>query len=340
MSTKDNSTKDEQCLSLTEAYLPVVLDSYYINQYVPTSVKAQIDDIAKSIKREYLQLLGDTKGSLQYVSPSERYLFLNKLDSVKVQSAVPENWPIDRSTLHVTPESFVQSVLEIRRYHIERNFRLFVHHVLDSENINGDILFDGLVSMANANYQHQINTVTLNAGLIQPPIFSPFFDDTSLYSRYGVLVAHEFTHSIDNIGVLFDTTGTYNPWLSPEGYQGYRERLKCIVDLYTTTTQHGNYHDGKKTLNENVADITAFQVAYSAFQRNTGPTLDQRRNFFVSYAQLYCESSTKSQEMAQISAFSHSVSSLRVNNVVSQHTEFENLWSCKAPTNKQKCSIF
>jgi predicted metalloendopeptidase len=345
----ENVTRFQTCVGLTEAYLPVVLDNYYVNSYLPNEVRLKASAIAENIKKVYVSTLRKTD-AFSYLSQDDKRRFLEKINSVHLQVGIPHGWPIDRSELIVDPESYIESVLSIRRYHVEKNYRLFVQHASYNTPINEDTLFDGLVGNANAYYQHQLNTVTITAGFLQPPIFSTLFDKTSLYSRFGVMVAHELTHSIDNIGILFDTTGTYNPWISEEGKKLYKERLSCFIDSYTLTTSQGNFHDGVKTLNENIADNCAIKIAYDAFfediKSTTGhpPTIEQQKNFFVSYSQLYCESLSKNQEQFFISHRSHAINSLRVNNIVNQISDFDLIWGCnrydRGLALKNKCSIF
>lgn len=344
-----NETQFQTCVGLTESYLPIVLDNYYVNSYLSEELRSRAFSIATKIKATYVKAI--TEGSFfSYLSKRDRLSFANKVDSVRIQVGIPNVWPIDRSDLFVDPESYIESVLSIRKYHVEKNYRFFVNHAGYNMEVNGDNLFDGLVSNANAYYQHQLNTVTLTAGLLQPPIFSVLFDKVSLYSRFGVMFAHELSHSIDTIGVLFDIKGTYNPWMTSEGNALYQQKLDCFVESYSTTTNHGNMHNGRQTLNENIADNCALKIAYETFfedvlmtTRNP-PTIEQQRNFFVSYAQIYCESISKSQEQFLISHRSHAVNSLRVNNVVNQVSNFESIWGCNRHDHsfsfKNKCSIF
>jgi len=324
-----SSSKNEVCLSLTEAYLPVVLDNYFVNSYLPESAKRRTTEVAASIKRAFVALIRSGE-FFSFMPELDRMAMASKVDSVRMQVGTPNMWPIDRSALFVDPESYAESVLLIRKYHIDKNYRFFLGHVAGDLEVNGDTLFDGLVSNANAYNQHQINTVIITAGLIQPPIFSTLFDKVSIYSRFGVTIAHELAHSIDTIGVLFDNRGTYNPWLSPEAAGLYANRMRCLVDVYTSTTPFGNMHDGKKTLNENIADVLGFTVAFNAFVDDMGSalTVKDQRDFFTSYAQLYCETMNRGYEMTLISRRSHSIGSFRVNNVVTQHPVFDSLWDC------------
>lgn len=348
-SSFENSAQFQTCVALTEAYLPIVLDNYYINSYLPNDLRTKAFSTAEKIKQLYVNAV--RKGTLfGYLSHEDRMLVADKLESVRVQIGTPNTWPIDRSDLFVNPESYMESILSIRKYHVEKNYRFFIQHAGYGLQVNGDTFFDGLVSNANAYYQHQLNTVTLTAGLLQPPIFSTLFDKISLYSRFGVMFAHELSHSIDPIGVLFDTRGTYNPWLSAEGKELYQKKLSCFVESYSVTTNQGNAHNGRQTLNENIADSCAIKIAYEAFYEDvlvsTGspPSINQQKDFFVSYSQIYCESISKNQEQFLITHRSHAVNSLRVNNIVSQISDFESIWGCnrhdRSLLARNKCSIF
>lgn len=342
-----NLTKETTCLSLTEAYLPIVLDNYYVNTYLSPSIRNMASKIAHSIKESYVLFL-NRRDNFAYLSHEDRHALIKKIQSVKIQIGVPSVWPIDRSTLYVDPESYIESILSIRKYHIEKNYRFFIQHVNYAAEVNADSLFEGLVSNANAYYQHQFNTVMLTSGLLQPPVFSVSYDRVSLYSRFGVLIAHELSHSIDEIGVLFDTTGTYNPILTEDGLNLYKEKTKCFIKQYSILTENGNIHDGKKTLNENIADNAAIKIAFVAFMESgdSPPTKEEQQQFFVSYSQLYCESISKNQEQFLITHRSHSINSLRVNNIVNQLFEFYDLWNCNQRNQNSNfnfedyCSIF
>jgi predicted metalloendopeptidase len=322
-------SKTDVCLSLTEAYLPVVLDNYFVNSYLPESAKRRTAEVALAVKDTMVRMIRAGE-FFSFMPELDRLAMASKVDSVRMQIGTPNVWPIDRSALAVDPESYAESVLLIRKYHVDKNYRFFLGHVGGELEVNGDTLFDGLVSNANAYYQHQINTVIITAGLIQPPLFSTLFDRVSVYSRFGATIAHELAHSIDAVGILFDTTGTYNPWLSPEAAGLYANRRRCLIDVYTAPTPFGNTHDGKKTLNENIADLIGFTVAYRAFMDDVGSeaSVQDQRDFFLSYSQMYCEAMNRMQEMALIARRSHSLNSFRVNNVVTQHPTFDSLWEC------------
>lgn len=341
----------EECVVVTEAYLPVLLDNYFLAAELDAETRAAARSIAERVRAQFLDTV---RASFAYLSDAERAVAESKIAGVHFQVGAPENWPLDRSALQLDPESFAENVLRVRYFHSAQSYELFAsHRVAEGETpLEPDDLFDGLVSVANAFYQHQLNTVTVNAGLLQPPVFSRLYDDVSQMARLGVFVGHELAHALDRIGAQFDEHGALRPWMGREAATEFQARLQCFVDLYSARTQLGNQHDGVRTLNENVADVTGFRVAYAALfdvdreqlparyrQSSVASSVDRKRQFFLAYAQLYCESLSTQQERQHIAKHAHATGSMRVNNVVTQHEEFAEVWQCAATTDKGRCDV-
>lgn len=349
-STEEDQQRSEECIFLTEAHLPVLLDDYFVHARLDQHTREEVRRIAELVRSGLVADLRQNHTN-SYLSAEERESAASKLEAVNLQVGAPESWPKDRSALLLVSESFVENLLRVRSYHQESQYRTFVEHVGAASPLHPDELFDGLLSVTNAFYQHQLNTITLNAGFLQKPIFSVEYSQLAAMSRLGVFVGHELVHAIDQSGVLFDSSGSLRPWISEDSKKSYTERQQCFVDLYSGRTSLGNQHDGRRTLNENVADVTGFRAAYDAAfaaeerlssqseEEEEEALASKKRAFFLGYAQLYCEeASSREQESRRIHSSTHSVSEFRVNNVVTQHRDFHELWQCGAPT-RRRCSI-
>lgn len=356
-SSSSDQTRSDQCVFLTEAYLPVLLDNYFIESGLDQYTIEDVQSITETIKSEFLK---EIDRSFNYLSYREKQKITKKMRSIHIQIGEPSS--INRDNLIINHESFVENILSIRKYHLITLFNLFHNQFKqdtyndDHALLNPDLVFDQLTSVVNAFYQHQINTITVNAGILKYPIYSKDQNKIIKYSRLGVILAHEFTHSIDKMGMLFDSNGSINPMLSSQSTIEIDKRYSCFKNMYNKVTNLGNIHDGSKTLNENVADNTGFLVAYNSLFSNDKEfsislskrqLVDRKREFYLSYAQLFCESVTKKQEAYMIRTRSHSVSSMRVNNVLMNHKEFRNTWDCpRIPpeitsiiSTQKKCSI-
>ena len=60
------------------------------------------------------------------------------------------------------------------------------------------------------------NTETFSAGLLQPPYFDGEGDAASNYGSAGAGIAHEITHSFDELGNIYDDQGRLRRWWTPE----------------------------------------------------------------------------------------------------------------------------
>ncbi len=106
-----------------------------------------------------------------------------------------------------------------------------------------------------------------------------------------------------------------------------------------------------RTLNENIADVTAFEVAYETLfslpemHKDNMELIDRKREFFLIYAQTWCERLDRKAEREFIRTRTHSIGWMRVNKVISQNSDFKQVWQCTNPQTSQmlrerQCSIF
>ena len=298
------------CVQLTHAYLPVTMDRLYAQKYFTDIVKDRATIVATSVQRHFaekLTLIGDVAGE-------------QKISRLRLDIGFSDTEP-PKLTLR-EDGTYVDNVLVARRYHIEANYRLIF-----KPNLPLSVFSDGLATSTSAFYQHQLNGLTISVGMLQPPLFSPDFDDSHAYARLGMFVAHEIAHSIDKTGRLFSATGSYigdteNAHLTP--YE------QCLIDDYSGVTPLGNTHNGAQTLNENFADTLGLQVAYGAFMQGTNRSADEQRDFFRAYAQMFCQAPMSSmQEQLAITTNRHSLPVFRVNNAVMSVNDFQDVWHCK-----------
>jgi len=142
-----------------------------------------------------------------------------------------------------------------------------------------------------------LNAMNFPAGMLQPPYFDPQQPEAMNYGAIGAIIGHEVSHSFDDQGALFDSTGKLNNWWTPEDMAHFQASAAKLV------TQYNGYHplpdvpvNGQLTLGENIADVAGLAVSLDAFQlslkKGAAPKVqgfsgDQQ--FFLSYAQSWRE---------------------------------------------------
>ena len=325
--------RQTRCTQITAAYLPILIDNYFVNEKnIGIKDRSQVKKVGESVKHElsnYLLSRGNRKAE-------------EKVDNIEVMAGTPNNWPMDRSDLRIGRNLHVENILNIRKYHQE----LMMDTMYPGKTLSADDLFDGPLYIANAYYQHQLNAIMINAGILLPPAFSSLYDEVSQFARLGVFIGHELVHSIDIMGTFFDKEGSYNPWMNYNEEVAYVNRAQCVVDLYNKKTRYGNMHNGEKTINENIADIIGFKSSYNSLfngKKRNKWTINDKKQFFLVYGQTWCKATTKKDEYDFIEMSVHSTPEMRVNNVVWQQDEFNTVFQCNPNTKAKsikKCNLF
>lgn len=316
VSTPVNAT----CAQMTHAFLPHAVDRLYADKYFSDEARVRAKSVATAVHGRFVERLA--REGLASLA--------NKVEALRLDVGMPTDVPPSALAFR-DGASYIDNVLQARRYHIENNYRQIFHTTLPLW-----VFWDGLATSTAAYYQHQLNGLTVSVGMLQPPIFSPDFDDAHIYGRLGVFVAHEIAHSIDRTGRMFASDGSYINAVE----QSYTTHEQCLIERYSETTRLGNTHNGVQTLNENFADTLGMQIAYEAFEQDAERDDEARQDFFRAYAQLFCRAPMSSdEEQSSIANSRHALPVFRVNTAAKSVHGFYAAWHCKNTT-EDSCAFF
>lgn len=286
----------EECVDMAMSYLPVLLDIHFIKS-IPSKDLELARIIAEHIRSAFIES-----------APS--YAISQKLSQLTIDIGFPEDWPPSRNSLSIERNSsFVDNILEIRRFHVAAELSASSHAMR--------YMYDTSVSSANAFYHMQTNNLIVNAGLMKAPIFSSAYNLVSLYARFGFIVAHEISHSIDPIGVLFDVSGN----ISPNSRHLFTYQNECVTS---------------QTANEDIADIMGLRMAFKALQTHLSTATSSSNSiedFFVDFSQLWCACISKNTIDYIVLNGRHSLPWNRVNLACHSNTDFLSLFQCSANNN-------
>ena len=117
------------------------------------------------------------------------------------------------------------------------------------------------------------------------------------------MIGHDISHSFDNNGAQFDSSGAMRDWWTPADKAKFEQAGKALADQFDQYEPFPGLHvNGKLTLGENIADVAGLAAAYAAYHASLngkeaptidGITADQR--FYLAYAQAWA---TKTREAA------------------------------------------
>jgi len=137
------------------------------------------------------------------------------------------------------------------------------------------------------------NAEFFSAGILQPPYFDSQGDSASNYGSAGAGMAHEISHSFDELGNIYDAEGRLGDWWTKQDRDAFHAaaaKMAAQFDAYCPLADA--CVNGKQVLTENVADLAGLLVAHDAYILSLkghadlvidGLTGEQR--FFLAFAQ-------------------------------------------------------
>jgi putative endopeptidase len=167
------------------------------------------------------------------------------------------------------------------------------------------------------------NALNFPAAILESPYFDPGFDAAANYGAIGAVIGHEISHSFDNLGADFDSSGRLRNWWTPADFKRFDQAgatLAAQYDAYEALP--GLNLKGKQELGENIADVAGLTAAYEAWRKSLGGkpapvinglTGDQR--FFLAFGQAWRTKMREKALRARIATDVHAPAMFRVQTV-------------------------
>jgi endothelin-converting enzyme/putative endopeptidase len=283
--------------------------------------------------REIEQEMAKDLESITWMSPQTKKQALVKLRAVTNKIGYPDKWR-DYSSVNIIPDDYFGNTYRAREFEYRRELNKIGKPVDRSE-------WEMTPPTVNAYYDPTQNNINFPAGILQPPFYSNKADDAVNYGAIGAVVGHELTHGFDDEGRQFDADGNLKDWWQKEDDARFNKLANCTVNEYGGFSPiQGVELNGKLTLGENTADNGGLRLAYMALmddlakksipvsQENDGYTQDQQ--FFLGYAQAWCENTTPETARFLAQTDPHSPGKFRTNGVLKNMHEFSQAFGCKS----------
>ncbi len=304
---------DKNAVSMVKIMLSEEIEKSYVNHYCPPEVKTDIEQMVEEIKAVYARRLR----ALDWLGSETKSKALAKLDTLRVRVGYPDEWSNALEGLEIRPAAqggtLFENVIAVRQ--AAQRQRL----LLQGEPVDKD-RWDCPAYTVNAYYDSASNSITLPAGILQPPVYDVNAGREENLGTIGFIIAHEITHAFDNNGAKFDENGNAVDWWTPADYAAFQERCKAVIDWYDGwESAPGIACDGAMCISENVADLGAVSCITEVASGWTDPD----------YALLYTSvargwRSTSSREYQAYMAIGdvHAAEKLRVNRTLQTVDQF------------------
>ncbi|XP_071516237.1 membrane metallo-endopeptidase-like 1 [Panulirus ornatus] len=331
-----------ECMTQTNYNLGFALSREYVDQYMDASTKPEMTELVENMRNAFNTLLDNNTWML----PEDLVMAREKLMAIDPFVAYPD-WIMDDTQLTMGYEDLeISNGKQVEN--LESIGAWFELHSFASLRETPEHSFLFPPTVVNAFYNAQENTITILAGILQPPFYSHNSLAALNYGGIGMVIGHEITHGFDNIGMFFDKDGNLAQWWSNATAEAYIDHAQCFINQYNgfippelTEVGLNISINGVQTEGENIADNGGIREAFRAYQlfvEHYGeearlPGLDEYdpdQLFYLGFANGWCEHKDAQAVLAQLVVDAHSPGRFRVLGPLYNDEEFSKVWNCPA----------
>jgi putative endopeptidase len=298
--------------------LGFAIGQLYVVQKFPPAWKQAAAVIVARIR----DALHDDLNSLSWMSPATRSAAQQKLDLMQLRIGYPEQWR-DYAGLDVDRGPYVLNVMRANAFEVQRQLAKIGKPVDRSE-------WYMTPQTVNAYYDPSMNSLTVPAGILQPPYFDLSFSDPVNYGATGAAIGHEMTHGFDDEGAQFDGYGNLKNWWAPQDLARFHAATQCIAEQYSRFTVGSGMHvQGALVTGEATADLGGLVLAWRALHaaapvQPPAPgefTPDQQ--FFIAFAHSWASVTRPKQAEKMVTTDPHPPVEDRTNGSLANSPDFQ-----------------
>jgi predicted metalloendopeptidase len=192
------------------------------------------------------------------------------------------------------------------------------------------------VFTVNAYYNNTKNEIILPNAILQKPFINVTKPLSHNLGLIGFIIAHELVHGFDSQGALYDEKGLFRYWWSKEDQSRYTLLQKDVIEHYEALAKKDGHKlvDGKLTLDENIADISALNIiedtleTYLTEQNIFGEKQTEFfKDLYYNYAKQWRTIIKPKQLKLMLMTDQHSLAKYRVNCVLMRSKRFNRIFN-------------
>jgi len=277
-SAAEYSADERKRVQLVQKYYPMIFGVIFSKITLPNDKEEKINELIKYVTLAYgLKIENSDK-----IGANNTDFFLSILDDMQFIIGAPDISNLPSMPLLSTSD-------------FEENIQLSEEYQVS---INSDKPYwESPPFETDCRYNIYDNSVKLFAGTLYTTDFKDEDDFPNWFATLGRTIAHEMTHAFDSYGKKFNK----NDW---------KNITSSLVNQFNGyEIQDGYFVDGKKTLQENFADLGGLEVSLLAlklFIKDHHPNYSEEENilaiqsYLISYAQFWKEKATSEFEISSL----------------------------------------
>lgn len=300
----------DQGFGFLQANFSTELGRYYSDRYLTPKTKETVENMCRGMIEEYKDRLREN----EWMQGATRQKAIEKLEKMTViVGAVEIENPVTEGLRLVGTEEggmLLQGVFAVQENFVKNNF-----YTLNQTNVGLDRVGATLATLksyeVNAAYIPNINSIVINAAILNEPYYSPSYSDSRNYGGIGAVIGHEISHAFDQTGSRYDCDGTMQNWWTPLDAAEFESRTKKMIDHFDGLPYMGGTIDGTLTITENTADAGGLSVSLEVLERS-GKEVDYEE-YFRAWAEIWADKATEEEALVRLKTDPHSPGTYRVN---------------------------
>ncbi len=274
-------TREKRALSSLDSWLGDAVGKRYADKYFPASSKSDIDGMVKNIKAALVKRID----GIAWMAAATKDEAKRKVATMAVGIGYANKWR-DYGSLEIRGDDAYGNLDRAKL----ANYQYQISKIGKPVDKNEWWMDPQTVNALNLPLQNALN---FPAAILEKGFYDPAADSAANYGAIGSVIGHEISHSFDNLGATFDSTGKLRNWWTPADLAKFKQAAGALAAQYDAYEALPGLHlNGQQELGENIADVAGLAAAYDAWKTSLngkpspvidGLTGDQR--FFLAYAQ-------------------------------------------------------
>ena len=311
------------------------LTNQYIEKYNNPQGIQYVKTMAEDLKIVFMRIIQRNN----WMQEKTKQKALEKLKKFNLVVGSPELLTPDPLLDYAINEPW-ENLFKMSRWRLQKAIHLVGKPVIDIPVIDWSQTppkFIGTQAyVVNASYTPSKNGIYIPLGYIQKPFVD--LDERGLeynLSHIGNTIAHEMSHSLDDMGSKYDENGVLNDWWTKKDKIAFKKIQEDVIKQYETFAAYdGIVFDAEPSIGEDLADISGLAICQEYlrdFQLKNKDILPIQsisfEAFYIYYAVQSRQKISKKAILAQLKTNPHPLDKYRCNVPLSRTRVFRAIYN-------------